>query len=100
MSHSGHAAHPVSLASGRQEPGIEHVEEVSIMLTIVSSWCRLARCLPFSTVAAMLASSMLSVPPALAQQAQTVTVVLTELQFNPKTITLTAGQPVQLNILG
>jgi hypothetical protein len=36
----------------------------------------------------------------LLKQAQTVTVVLTELQFNPKTITLTAGQPVQLNILG
>lgn len=68
------------------------------MLIIVSSWRRFARCLPFSTVAILLALSMLSIPPALAQQAQTVTVVLTELQFNPKTITLTAGQPVQLNI--
>jgi plastocyanin len=71
------------------------VEEVSIMLTIVSSWRRFARCLPSSTVAAMLALGVVSVPPALAQQAPTVTVVLTELQFNPKTITLTAGQPVQ-----
>jgi len=74
------------------------VEEVSIMLTIVSSWRRFARCVPFSPITVLLALSMLSVPPALAQQAQTVTVVLTELQFNPKTITLTAGQPVQLNI--
>jgi uncharacterized cupredoxin-like copper-binding protein len=74
------------------------VEEVSIMLTVVSSWRRFARRLPFSTVAATLALGVVSVPPALAQQAPTVTVVLTELQFNPKTITLTAGQPVQLNI--
>jgi len=68
------------------------------MLTIVSSGRRVARCVPLATVAAMLAISLLSVPPALAQQAQTMTVVLTELQFDPKTITVTVGQPVQLNI--
>jgi uncharacterized cupredoxin-like copper-binding protein len=74
------------------------MEEVSIMLTFVSSWRSIARCVPLATVAAMLATSLLSVPPALAQQAQTVTVVLTELQFDPKSITLAVGQPVQLNI--
>lgn len=68
------------------------------MLTIVSSSRRIGRCVPFASIAAMLAISLLSVPPALAQQAQTMTVVLTELQFDPKTITLTVGQPVQLNI--
>src|SRR6266851_5029927 len=68
------------------------------MLTIVSLWQRLARRVPLATVAAMLAISLLSFRPALAQQTQTVTVVLTELQFDPKTITLTVGQPVQLII--
>jgi uncharacterized cupredoxin-like copper-binding protein len=64
------------------------------MLAIVSSCRRIARCVP---VAAM--TAVLSVWPALAQQqTQPLTVVLTELQFSPSTITLTVGQPVQLNI--
>jgi len=47
----------------------------------------------------LLVMSMQGVSPSLAQQqTQVLTVVLTELQFNPKTITLTVGQPVQLNI--
>lgn len=36
--------------------------------------------------------------PALAQETRTVTGGLTEYQFNPKTITLTVGQPVVLNV--
>jgi hypothetical protein len=36
--------------------------------------------------------------PAWAQGTQTITVVLTEYQFNPNTVPLTLGQPVQLNI--
>ncbi len=64
------------------------------MLAIVSSWRRMARGVPVAAITAVL-----SVSPALAQQqTQTLTVVLTELQFNPQTITLTLGQPVQLNI--
>ena len=64
------------------------------MLAIVSSWRRIARCVPIAVITAII-----SVSPALAQQqTQTLTVVLTELQFNPKTIALTVGQPVQLNI--
>ncbi|TME28925.1 MAG: hypothetical protein E6I75_23010, partial [Chloroflexi bacterium] len=54
---------------------------------------------PFASAAALLVMSMQGVSPSLAQQqTQVLTVVLTELQFNPKTITLTVGQPVQLNI--
>lgn len=56
------------------------------------------RWLRFALAAALLEISMPSVSPALAQQTQVVTVVLTELRFNPKTIALTVGQPVQLNI--
>ncbi len=64
------------------------------MLAIVSHWRRIARCVPVAAITAML-----SVSPALAQpEPQTLTVVLTELQFNPKTITLAVGQPVQLNV--
>ena len=63
-------------------------------MAIVSSRRRIARCVPIAVLTAVI-----SVSPALAQQqTQTLTVVLTELQFNPKTITLTVGQPVQLNI--
>jgi plastocyanin len=40
----------------------------------------------------------LSVAPASAQEPKTLTVVLTEYQFTPNAITLTAGQPVQLNV--
>ena len=54
---------------------------------------------PFASAAALLVMSMQGVSPSLAQQqTQVLTVVLTELQFDPKTITLTVGQPVQLNI--
>ncbi len=64
------------------------------MLAIVSKWRRIARFLPVAATA-----GALSVSPAVAQQqTQTLTVVLTELQFSPKTITLTVGQPVQLII--
>ena len=64
------------------------------MLAIFSSWRRIAQCLPVTAIVAVL-----SVSPAVAQQQpQTLTVVLTELQFNPNTITLTVGQPVQLII--
>jgi len=51
--------------------------------------------LPAALVAAALA---LSISPASAQEPNTITVVLTEYSFTPDTITLTAGQPVQLNI--
>jgi plastocyanin len=40
----------------------------------------------------------LSVSTASAQEAQNITVILTEYQFNPKTITLTVRQPVLLNV--
>ncbi len=64
------------------------------MLAIVSNWRRIARFLPVAATA-----GVLSVSAAIAQQqTQTLTVVLTELQFNPKTIVLTVGQPVQLII--
>jgi plastocyanin len=56
---------------------------------------RLTRVLPSALLAAALA---LSVSPVSAQEPQTITVVLTEFKFAPDTITLTAGQPVQLNI--
>jgi len=56
---------------------------------------KLTRLLPSALLAAALA---LSVWPASAQELKTITVVLTEFKFTPDTITLTAGQPVQLNI--
>jgi hypothetical protein len=56
------------------------------------------RLLPFAVIAALLAMNMLSVSTVSAQETQNITVILTEFQFNPKTITLTVGQPVQLNI--
>src|SRR2546427_1356076 len=69
------------------------------MLKNNSSERRSVRWLPFAPAAALLVMSTQGVSPALAQQqTQVVTVVLTELQFNPKTITLSVGQPVQLNI--
>src|SRR5260370_36751543 len=97
-SHSPRHTQQASVACRPQTGHLETVEEVAIMLTILSSWRRLVHCMPLATFAATLAISLLSVTPAMAQQAQTVTVVLTELQFDPKTITLTVGQPVQLNI--
>jgi plastocyanin len=53
-----------------------------------------------SICSAVIAASLaLTVSPALAQQAPAeITVVLTEYRFTPDTITLRAGQPVQLNI--
>jgi plastocyanin len=59
---------------------------------------QVARSMPFAVVVALLALNALSVSTASAQETQNITVILTEFQFNPKTITLTVGQPVQLNI--
>jgi plastocyanin len=56
------------------------------------------RLLQDAASAGLLAFNMLSVPPISAQDTPSATVILTEYQFNPKTITLTLGQPVQLNI--
>ncbi|HEX8967716.1 MAG TPA: cupredoxin domain-containing protein [Chloroflexota bacterium] len=46
----------------------------------------------------MLVLSSLSATTALADEPQNITVVLTEYKFAPDTITLTVGQPVQLNV--
>ena len=59
---------------------------------------RLFRLLPFAVITALLALNTLGVPAVSAQETQNITVVLTEYQFTPKTITLTVGQPVQLNV--
>src|SRR5713101_7072710 len=64
------------------------------MLAIFSSWRRVAQCLPVAAITAVLSVS----PASAQQQPQTLTVVLTELQFSPTTIMLTVGQPVQLII--
>jgi plastocyanin len=56
---------------------------------------KVRRLLAYSLTAAALA---LSSTPAAAQEPKVITVVLTEYKFTPDTITLTAGQPVQLNI--
>ncbi len=56
---------------------------------------KIARLLPSAVVAVAL---VLSVSPASAQEVKSITVVLTEYKFTPDTITLTAGEPVQLNI--
>jgi hypothetical protein len=45
-----------------------------------------------------LATVVLGVTTALAQQAPQVTVILKETSFTPNTVTLTVGQPVQLNV--
>jgi len=52
----------------------------------------------FAAIAVLLVSSTLNVSLALAQETRSTTMILTEYQFNPKTITLTVGQPVQLNV--
>src|SRR5215831_12529810 len=57
-----------------------------------SSW------LPLSPIATALALSTLTVSPVFAQEPQNITVILSESQFDPKTITLTVGQPVLLNV--
>jgi plastocyanin len=56
------------------------------------------RCLPTTVIAGLLVLSCLSASPASAQEPHNITVILTEYQFNPKTITLTMGQPVLLNV--
>jgi plastocyanin len=63
--------------------------------TPIPSRRKVARLLPCALIAAAMA---VSVSPSFAQEPQTITVVLTEFKFMPDTITLTAGQPVQLNI--
>jgi plastocyanin len=59
---------------------------------------RVYRLMPFALIAALLALNTLGVPVVSAQETQNITVGLTEYQFTPKTITLTVGQPVQLNV--
>jgi plastocyanin len=56
------------------------------------------RCLPPAVVAGLLVLSSLSASTASAQEPHNITVILTEYQFNPKTVTLTLGQPVLLNV--
>jgi plastocyanin len=56
------------------------------------------RCLPTTVIAGMLVLSCLSASPVSAQEPHNITVILTEYQFSPKTITLTMGQPVLLNV--
>jgi plastocyanin len=56
------------------------------------------RFLTLAIVAGLLGFSTLSPASVFAEEPQNITVVLTEFQFNPKTITLTVGQPVMLNI--
>ena len=58
----------------------------------------LSRSLPLASIAGLLALHALTVSTASAQETQNITVILTEYQFNPKTITLTVGQPVLLNV--
>jgi plastocyanin len=56
------------------------------------------RLLHLAASAGLLAFNMLSASPISAQETPSATVILTEYRFNPKTVTLTLGQPVQLNI--
>jgi plastocyanin len=56
------------------------------------------RWLPSTVIAGLLVLSCLSASSASAQEPHNITVILTEYQFNPKTITLTMGQPVLLNV--
>src|SRR5919202_6126523 len=58
----------------------------------------LSRSFPFAIIAGLLALNALTVLTVSAQETQNITVILTEYQFNPKTITLTVGQPVLLNV--
>src|SRR5712691_7523180 len=51
-----------------------------------------------ATTLALLATVVLSATTALAQQAPPVTVILKETSYTPRTVTLTVGQPVQLNV--
>ena len=56
------------------------------------------RSLPMTALAAVLASSALTAATAFAQEPQNMTVIITEWQFTPNTVTLTVGQPVLLNV--
>jgi plastocyanin len=57
------------------------------------------RTLPSVAIASVLMLSTIGTPTVSAQQEpRNVTVILTEYQFNPKTITLTVGEPVLLNV--
>jgi len=66
-----------------------------VFRTLISSIRQLALIVPFALIATTLA---LGVAPASAKEPRTLTIVLTEYKFSPDSITLTAGQPVQLNI--
>ena len=59
---------------------------------------RAVRLAGFALIVAPFALSTLSGSVASAQEVRTITVILTEYKFNPSSITLTVGQPVQLNI--
>jgi plastocyanin len=59
---------------------------------------QIRRWLPVGVSAGLLAMNTLSVATMSAQETPSITVILTEYQFNPKTITLSVGRPVQLNI--
>ena len=56
---------------------------------------RALRCM---LTAGLIGFNLLSGSSVLAEEPQNITVVLTEFQFTPRTITLTVGQPVTLNI--
>jgi plastocyanin len=73
-------------------------QEVWTMFGKVTLSRHLSRSLPFASIAGLLALHALTVSTASAQETQNITVILTEYQFNPKTITLTVGQPVLLNV--
>jgi plastocyanin len=64
----------------------------------VSTRGRSVRAASIATTVALLATVVLSGTTALAQQAPQVTVILKETSFTPSTVTLTVGQPVQLNV--
>ena len=68
------------------------------MFEIVSARGRSARVASIGTTGALLATVVLSGATALAQQVPQVTVILKETSFTPSTVTLTVGQPVQLNV--
>src|SRR5690349_18356985 len=72
--------------------------EVLIMFGPDATRGRTARAASVAITLALLATIVLGGTTALAQQAPQVTVILKETSFTPSTITLTVGQPVQLNV--
>jgi uncharacterized cupredoxin-like copper-binding protein len=68
------------------------------MFRIVSTTRLSARFASAATTGAVVAALALSGSTVLAQETPEITVVLNESSFAPKTVTLTLGQPVQLNI--